>query len=266
MSGEEKSLLEHLEDLGNCLKRIIICIAVSFIAVLSVPASPEAINNLASIEYLRYTLVGTVLAKIRQDFYYVAPNMELIGFTFMAPAEVFLASSVMLAIAVASPFIAYELYKFVNPALYSHERRLLISHVIAFTGLFTLGVVFGYFILAPITLRILLIFPHILGAEYVFSITSFYQLILAVVVISGFLFTIPLILIVAIELGLVETSYLTKNRRYIYGATLIILALITPDPTIVSDFILFVPLFIFFELAIYIGKRIEKKRKSNAMA
>jgi len=166
----------------------------------------------------------------------------------------------LMALATISPVIGYELYAYVNPALYPHERRLVWGFMAAFVGLFTAGAVFCYFLVMPLVIRFMAFFAEVVGAEFTVTAGDYFTMVFSTVVLMGFLFTFPAIFVLLVRLGILNTSILTKNRLYVYGILYIIIAVITPDGWLVANTVLFLPMVVLTEAAILVAKRFERER------
>jgi len=185
-------------------------------------------------------------------------NVTLIAVTLTAPLELLLWASIILGFAVSSPVIAYEIYRFIDPALYENERKAVYPFLASFTTLFVIGIIFGYKILAPIIIwGTLLFFPSVQASPLI-SINNFYQVIFLTTLASGFSFTLPIFFVLLVKFGVLSTGVVTRNRKFIYLALYIIAAFLTPDGTIVGDLALFVPLIILLEIGVLAAKRYEK--------
>lgn len=208
-------------------------------------------------------LVAGVLRWVRSDITRpgilpYASNVTLIAGTLTAPLELLLWSSVILGFAVSSPVIAYEIYRFIDPALYENERKAVYPFLASFTTLFVIGIIFGYKILTPLIIwGTLLFFPSVEATPQIF-INNFYQIVFLTTLASGFSFTLPVFFVLLVRLGILSTGVVTRNRKFVYVALYIIAAFLTPDGTIVGDLILFVPLIVLLELGVFAAKRYEK--------
>ncbi len=256
----EMSFWDHMAELAMRLRRIVIVTLILTVIYLILPSQFD-INSLTIVLTGKWTLhkplVGGILDKIKHDL--LPSKAILISHQFANPLVIYLEAGILLAIITASPYIGYEVYMFVAPGLYPHEKKFLKRFVFAFTGLFILGVIYGYYLIMPITFKILVYFSDILGAQPLFDINDFYTLTFVGLAVCGFFFTMPVFLILAVKFGVLEVDVLVKNKRYIYVAVFIITAIITPDPTPVSMLLLSIPFIILYEFSIWIGKRVAPK-------
>jgi len=248
-------LIEHLTELASRLKIILYSLLVTTSIFMVIPA------NLSSLKQplaFYNPLIALVLKQITND---VLPSqVQLIAGEFTAPLEIYLIASLLMGIVTSSPIIAYEIYQYVNPALYDEERKAVYPFVIAFTALFITGSLFGYKILAPFMLWAMIPFFTLTGAAPIIHVMDFYNLVFITVLVSGFSFTMPVFFLLLVKFGIIKTSYVTTRRKYIYAALYIVCAVVTPDGGPIADIALFLPMLILLEVAVYFGKRMERNR------
>ncbi|MGA8903492.1 MAG: twin-arginine translocase subunit TatC [Candidatus Bathyarchaeia archaeon] len=247
------TIYEHLSELASRLKIVLYSLFITTTIFMVFPANPSFIKN----PFAFYDpLISLVLRQVVNDV--LPTGIQLIAGEFTAPLEIYLIASVLLGVAVSSPVIAYEIYRYIDPALYPEERKAVYPFVISFTILFLIGTVFGYKILAPFMLWAMLPFFRLTGAVPIIYVMDFYSLVFITTLTTGFSFTMPVFFVLLVRFGIIKTSYVTTRRRYIYAALYIITAAITPDGGPIADLALFVPMAILLELAVFFGKRYEK--------
>ncbi|MDW7978458.1 MAG: twin-arginine translocase subunit TatC, partial [Candidatus Caldarchaeum sp.] len=156
--------------------------------------------------------------------------------------------------------IGYETYAYVDPALYPHERRTIYGFTAGFFFLFAAGASFGYFVAAPLIMRAMIFFFELAGINPTVCAIDFYTLVFTTVLLIGFVFTTPAVLVLLVRFGLIGTESITKNRLYIYGLLYIAVAFITPDGWLVGNAVLFLPLVVLIESSILVARRIERNR------
>ncbi len=201
-------------------------------------------------------IIALVLKQVVKDV--LPQGIQLIAGEFTAPLEIYLIASVILGVAVSAPVIAFEVYRYVDPALYPEEKRAVFPFVFSFTFLFLIGVVFGYKVLAPFMFWAMLPFFRLTTSLPIINVMDFYGLVFITTLVTGFAFTLPIFFVLLVRFGIVKTSYVTSRRRYIYAALYIITAVITPDGGPIADVALFVPMVFLLEIAVFFGKRYEK--------
>lgn len=159
------------------------------------------------------------------------------------------------------PFFYYQLYKFLAPGLYKHEKKFLLISLIFSPILFILGMLFVFFLVMPKAWAFFISFeennsllPLVLEAR----INEYIELVLNFIIAFGIAFQLPIVLIILVMLGVISNKKLVENRRVAIIINFIIAAIITP-PDIFSQFALAIPLIILYEISIFITKSIGKK-------
>jgi len=256
---KELNIWDHLTELSARLRVIFYSVIIGTVLMMALPGNLDFLKN--PLEF--YTpLVAVILNKIKNDMIGGA-NIKVIGLELTAPLELYLVASLVFGFIISIPVIAYEIYRYLDPALHEHERRPIYTFVAAFSILFATGVIFAYVILAPFMIRALIPFFTAVGAEAVISVKDFYNLIFAFCLASGFTFTFPAFFVLLVKYGILSTSLLTKNRRYVYAALFIIVAVATPDGGIPADLMLFAPMVILMESSVLFGRHFEKQREKE---
>lgn len=254
---KEMTLLEHLMELKDRLKVCLITIGVLTILLLVFPGqltSPE------ELLYMYKPLVSLILDWINSM---VRPQaLELFAGTITAPLEVYFIAALIFALIFSSPVVGYEIFKYIDPALYPHERRMIYPFLAAFLGLFAAGLAFGLYVITPFTFKAMLIFFPYTGVTLPgITIMDFYTTILVVTLATGVVFTTPVILVLLVRVGLISTRSVERNRKWIYGAMYIVAAIITPDGGMFTNLILLGVFVGLLEGGILVAKRYEKERE-----
>ena len=251
---EVGTVFDHIGELAARIKVIFYSLIATTIFFMVFPANRSFLQNpLAFYD----PLIALVLQQVLKDV--LPPGVQLIAGEFTAPLEIYLIGSVLLGVATSAPVIAYEVYKYVNPALYPEERQAVYPFVLSFTVLFLIGAAFGYKVLAPFMIWAMIPFFTLAGAVPLIYVMDFYNLVFITTLTTGFAFTLPVFFVLLVRFGILKTSYVTTRRRYIYAALYIITAVITPDGGPIADIALFVPMAALLELAVLFGKRYEKR-------
>ncbi|MEM4291000.1 MAG: twin-arginine translocase subunit TatC [Candidatus Caldarchaeum sp.] len=255
---KEMPLIEHIRELKDRVKVIIVSFIAALIFWLAFPADFAA----ASINPEFYEpMVSLVLKRVVSDI--GGGRLTIIGCSVTSPFEIIFLAAAFLAIASVMPVIGYETYAYVDPALYPHERRTIYAFTAGFFGLFSAGALFGYFVAAPLLMRAMVFFFELAGINPTVCAMDFYSLVFTTVLLIGVVFTSPAVLVVLVRFGLLRTESITKNRLYIYGLLYIAVAFITPDGWLVGNAILFVPLVALIESSIIVARRVERSREKS---
>ena len=242
---------EHLGELRRRLKVIFVSLLVLILLVLLLPLRPYELLSFNTIYYT--TPVSVLLNKVVTDI--LPAGWTLIGFHLNEPLEVLLVASLVVAVALDMPIIAYEVYRFIDPALKDQERHLIYPFIASSTGLFLFGIAFGYFILARFIIIALSPFFIATHASPLIDLADFYFVIFLTVLFSGAAFTVPVFVFVLLRLGVLSAAFFTKNRVIIWVGVYLVTAIVTPDGGPLLDLLLFVPIIALLKLSVFLGKR-----------
>ena len=160
------------------------------------------------------------------------------------------------------PFILWEFWKFIKPALYVNEQKHAKSFIFVSSLLFFLGVLFGYFLIVPMSINFFATFTVSPEIKNDFNVQSYISLIKTSVISCGLFFELPIIMYFLTKLGLVTPQFLRKYRRYAIFIVLILAAIVTP-PDVVSQILVSIPLLILYEISIFISAYVVKKQKKD---
>jgi sec-independent protein translocase protein TatC len=251
------SFLDHTKELLNRLRMILYSVIISTIIVTLMPVSLD----FSATNLFYSTVTSSVIRNLQERF--LPAEAELLPLSFLAPLEVYVFVSIILGVIISLPVISYELYKFINPALYSHEKKAVLQFVVSFFGLFIFGFVLGYLYVVPATMRMLFMFSNLLNLPPKYDFAAFFSLIGFTLLLCGLIFTLPTYIVLLVKANILKTESLTKNRKYLYGVLLILIAIVDPEPGLVTEGLIFIPLVILTEISIIIAKRIEKAREAS---
>ena len=166
--------------------------------------------------------------------------------------------------ALALPFILYFVARFIAPGLNRREVAVLRPGCVAAFGLFWAGSSFSYFILVPASLRAAMFFNQLLGFELIWSADRYYGLLVWMVLGVGFSFEFPLILLLLVYTGILNTAKLRAYRPHSIVAFLVLAALITPSTDPFTFLFLAIPMTLLYEVSIWLSSRLEQRRERDA--
>ena len=247
-AGKEMTFWDHLDELRGTILRSLA--AVSVCAVLG-------------LVFRDFLFDGIILPPTRPDFFVYRLlgwdfTMQLINVELSAQFFVHLKASFAAGLVVAFPYMVWELWRFISPALYARERGSVRMAFSLSTGLFYLGVAVGYFIVLPFCLRFFLSYTVSDTVANTITLASYMSMFFSMVLLIGIAFEFPTVVMVLGRLGIVSRSLLRKGRKYAFVLVLVLAALITPaDPF--SMFVLAVPLYLLYELSILLCSKSAEK-------
>ena len=167
-------------------------------------------------------------------------------------------TSITAGFIIAFPFVIYEFWKFVAPAMHENERKHAKGFIFVTSFLFFLGVLFGYYVVTPLSINFLGKYQVSEVVLNEFDLSSYISLVRASVIATGLIFELPILIYFLTKVGVVTPQFLKTYRKYALVIVLILSAVITP-PDIVSQIIVAVPVLILYEVSIVISKVIYKR-------
>jgi len=238
--SEKLPLVQHLIELRRSLLHSIIAIVIFFLALL--PFADEI-----------YTFIAAPIIQ-------AIPGPNLIAIGVISPFLTPLKMSMILAIYIAMPYLLYQLWMFIAPALYRNERRLVLPLVISSTILFYVGLLFSFYIVFPF------IFNFLAGVgpasvNFAPDIQEYLDFILKVSFAFGAAFEVPIVTILLIVFGATTAEKLKKNRPYIFIGSFVVGMVLTP-PDFISQFLIAIPIWLLFEAGLFFSSFF-KVRKNN---
>ncbi len=243
LAGTEAPFVSHLVELRDRLIRALIAIVVCFAALAFWPG-PAGLYDL---------LAAPMVAHLPEGAKLIATNV-------ISPILVPLKITLMAAFMVALPVVLYQVWAFVAPGLYSHEKKLVLPLVISSTILFLLGVAFCYFLVIPGMSKFIQAFaPSAITAAP--DIEQYFGFVLTLFLVFGIAFEVPVAVIVLVRIGVVTIEQLKKFRGYFVVASFIIAAVVTP-PDVISQLALAVPMCILYEIGIVAARIFVKHTKA----
>lgn len=265
---DELPLEAHLEELADRLKKAILALLAVFVIVTFIPYDLEQ----------SYIPLVVVIAKAMAE-YVLPPSVTWMGqeynvtIIYTGPFEgfsVLLYSSLLVSLLITSPYIAYQIYAFVEPALYEHEKRKLRGGAVAAVGLFILGAGLGFFVVAPISLRIMLMLQAapVPTENLLISVTmsKLLDFIIKITLTTGLAFEIPLVIYYLMAFGIIEPRQVKgRNSRIAFLIILTIAAIITPDPSGLTMIILAVPYYLVFLIGVHFGEKAYYRNVAKAL-
>lgn len=262
---KEMSFLEHLEELRWHIIRSLLAIVIIGIVlfllqdwlfrnVIFGPTHDDFISYRAICDLSQQLGLGDRMCFSPPDF-----RQQAIGF-----GESFIMSIKVCFIAgfiAAFPYVFWEIWRFISPGLYDNERNATRGVVFICSFLFLLGVLFGYFIIAPFAVNFLAGYT-IPGVENVPTLSSFINYMVMFTAPAGLIFELPIVVYFLSKIGLVTPPLMRTYRRHSIIFILLLSALITP-PDVVTQFLIGIPLFILYEISILISRRVEKQEQKK---
>lgn len=261
----EMSFLEHLEELRWHIIRsagaIVVFAVIAFImkdfifdTVMLSPRNPEFWTNRMMAKL--GDMVGSDALKINQK------PLELISIKIAGQFSMHIMTSIIAGFIIASPVVFNEFWRFIKPALYDTEKKHARGAVFYTTVLFMLGILFGYYLIVPLSINFLGTYNVSSDVANQINLKSYIGSITSIVIASGVVFLIPIFSYFLSKVGILTPQFMKTYRKHAYVVMLLLSAVITP-PDIFSQIMVCFPLVFLYEIGIMISRRVVKKREKE---
>jgi len=243
--GARMSFFEHLSELR---KRLV----YSLVAVLLGTLVAFSISQRVFTFIARPMLKALGAAHMEEKLVYTSPTGVI---------NLLITLSLYMGLAIALPFVLYQVWMFIAPGLYRHERSGVLSFILSSMGLFIAGVAFGYYILLPYMLRFLIGFQG--PFKPLISINEYFDLILIVLLGLGVIFELPILIFFLTLFGLVTPQFLWKNFRYAMLLITIVAAIVTPTPDALTMLIFMSPMVLLYFAGIGVSYMVVRRKRAR---
>lgn len=214
-------------------------------------------------DFCTYRWIEDLARHFDPDFAFGEFHVDLIATELSSQFMTHLTTSIYLALLCVSPYILYELFRFVSPALLENERRYSAQVVVTVYLLFALGVLMSYFVLFPISFRFL--GTYSVADRVVSNITldSYISTFVTLTLLMGVVFQLPVIAYILGKMGLVRAEFMERYRKYAFLIICVVAAIITP-PDVMTLVLVAVPLYCLYEVSILVVHRVERPGNGQA--
>jgi sec-independent protein translocase protein TatC len=260
---EEMSFLDHLEELRWVLVRCSAGILVMAIVTYFISdwLFDVVIFGPTRVDFFTYQYfcqlshqLGFAESICITELPFIIQNTEMEG-----QVNIFIWMCIMGGLILSFPYILLQFWNFIAPALYEKERKNVVVFVFSSSLLFFMGVVFGYYVVIPMSVNFVATFSVSKAVINQFTLDSYMGMVKTSILASGLFFELPIIIYFLTKLGLVTPQFLRKYWKYAVVIILIIAAIVTP-PDVVSQTIVAIPMLIIYEVSIFISVLVHRKK------
>lgn len=266
------SFLQHLEVLRWHLIRSAIAIGIGTIGAFINGRwlADNVVLAHKNSDFITYRVICRLVAKMSEwvpslfsvDTSCIGQNLpdKIQNFSMPGQFMAHILMSLVIGLVIAFPYIVWEVWRFINPALKKPERRMARGFVFFTSLLFISGILFAYFLLAPLSVNFFLTYEISDQIENIPTFSSYVSLVTTLVISCGMVFQLPMLIFFLSKMGIVSPLLLRKYRRHALVGTLALAAIITP-PDPLSQLLVTVPLWILYEISILISAAVRRKQE-----
>lgn len=267
----EMSFVDHLEELRWHLIRSVIAVLILAIVifiniqwifdnVIAGPINPNFISYKLLCNFSHWLNVGETLCLPPLE---IKMQTTTFGGQFLSSISI----SFLGGFIVAFPYIFWEIWRFVKPALKENEIKNTQGIIFWVSFFFFLGAAFGYFLLGPFTFNFLANFNigsmHLLETKP--TLSDYIENLTNIILGCGLAFELPVLAFALTKIGIISSGFLRRSRKFAVVVILVVAAIITPSPDWISQLIVFIPLFLLYQLSILVSLRVEKAHKKQEL-
>jgi sec-independent protein translocase protein TatC len=271
--GAEMSFFQHLEALRWHLIR-----AAAFILTFAILAFIYFDNIFYSVimaptrtDFWTYRMMCSMGNRLHNlssyfnadSFCVKSINFSLINTELAGQFNLQLNSSIMIGLILGVPYLLFETWRFIRPALHEKERRAASGFVFYSSFLFMLGVLFGYYVITPLSIRFFASYTVSDKIQNLFSTDSFISNETWLTLLAGLVFQLPIVVYILASLGILTPKFMRDKRRYAIIIVLILAAIITPSPDALTMMIVALPLYILYEFSITVAVVVQRRREKR---
>lgn len=259
----EMTFWEHLDELRGVLIRGIIAMVIVTIVAFSfkhilfdyIILGPK---NSDFITYRVLCKLGKFLGM--NSFCLDTSSIHLINISLAGQFMAHMTTSIIAGLIVTSPYIIWELWRFITPGLTPAERKNTRGAVFVISFLFLSGVLFSYFLAVPLMVNFLGNYQVSESVTNQIALVSYTSAVTTMTLLMGLVFEFPVIVLFLTKIGILTPAFMAKHRKHTIVAILILAGLITPSPDIFSQLIVAIPLYTLYEISVQLSKKIFRKR------
>jgi len=263
---KEMTFLQHLEEFRWVLVRSAIAIAVTTLAsligykfifdgIILAPKSPDFITYRLLCKLGELINVPSLCLEVKP--------INLINIDLAGQFNTHLHISVIIGLVLAIPYIIYQIWLFISPALYTEEQKKTKYVVVAISSLFVFGVLFGYYLIVPFSVQFL--GSYSLSDQIVnqINLKSYISTVSSLSLATGLVFELPVLIFFLTKIGIITPEFLKKYRKHVFVVLMIIAGIITP-PDVISLILVTIPLWLLFEVSIVVSTKVVNKKRQKA--
>ena len=240
----------HLEVLRRMLFRIIgVAGAIAIVVFCFKDTTWQLLLAPSEWNFVTYRLLEDTMQKMGIDFHFEEYHVELIATDLSSQFMTHVTTAVYLGLLGASPYILYELFRFISPALYENERRYSVQVAGIIYVLFIVGVLMSYYVLFPISFRFLGTYSVAERVHSTITLDSYVSTFTSLTLIMGVVFQLPVIAFFLGKMGIVTAEMLSQYRKHAFIVIMLVAAIITP-PDLMTLVLVTVPLYLLYEVSI----------------
>ena len=267
MSADGKVEMTFWDHLGELRTRILRIVTATFVLAIAAFFNRDIIFDKIILapkdsSFITFRVLCKFGKWINVDSLCITDtHLKLISYNLSGQFMTHVTISIVAGLILAMPYIFWQMWMFIKPALYEKEQKYARSGVFVMSALFLLGILFAYYFMVPWTMNFFGSYQVSADVENQISLSSYVSTMTSVILWMGITFEFPVIVYVLARIGIITPEFLKVNRKYAFVIVLIVAAVITP-PDVFSQIIATIPLWALYEVSILVAKRVTPKEEN----
>ncbi len=242
----------HLEVLRQMLFRILAVVGVAAVTIFCMKDIVwELLLAPREYSFCTYRWIEYIMQMCGVNFFFEKFHVDLVATDLSSQFMTHISTSCLLAMLLASPYIVYELFRYISPALYENERRYSVYICVTVYILFVFGVLMSYYVLFPISFRFLGTYSVSDKIHSYITLNSYIDTFITLTFVMGGVFQLPIVAFILGKMGMVTSDMLGAYRKHAFLTIMIVAAIITP-PDLMTLILVTIPLYLLYEISIHI--------------
>lgn len=262
----EMSFFDHLEALRWHLIRASIAILVftGFACAYFTQIWDGIIMGPSHNDFWTYRTMCNIGHWLHRDFCFSKIDVKLMNNEMAGQFTLLINTSLLIGITLGIPYLLWEIWRFIKPALHDKERKAATGFVFYATFLFFLGIMFGYYIITPMSIHFLFTYTVSEAIQNFPTIDNYLSSVATLTLATGLVFELPILIYILANLGIMTPKLMRSTRRYAVVVILIVAAVVTPTPDMLTMTVVSIPLFVLYEVSIVVAALVEKRKQKQS--
>ena len=263
----EMTFLEHLEELRWHIIRSVIAIVVFSITAFIFKdfIFDTILLGPSKIDFWTNKMLSLLGDRFNMDLMLNKTPLQLQNTAVAGQFVAHIKISLITGLIFGFPYMFYEFWLFIKPALYQNEQKHASGAVFYIAFLFIIGISFGYYLITPFSISFLYNYHVSEMVKNIPTLASYVSLVSSIIMVSGILFELPVLIYFLSRIGIVTPSFLRRYRKHAFIVILLVAGIITPTPDMFTQLMVSLPMILLYEIGIMLSRRVEKARE-KAMA
>ncbi len=265
--NKEMNFLDHLEALRwHIVRSAVVIFVLAIIAFLNKEIIFDGIILAPkNKDFATYKALCYLSQRFNVDMCFDQINFTVINLDISGQFTTHMWIAFMSGFILAFPYFIWELWRFIKPALSSRELGVSRGVVFFTSLLFILGLLFGYYVITPLSINFLGNYQVSAEVHNTISLDSYINIVTVMSLSTGLVFELPMIVYFLSKIGIITPQFMRTYRKHAMVVNLILAAVITPSPDVTSQMLVAIPLFLLYEISIYVSAMVQKRKLKNAI-